>query len=77
MENLNQNSVVKKKINYMDENKARSSGKLMLFVTAMLIVAGAVISAVSVAFSQTQMETADVVGFIGGSFFRSISLSCS
>ncbi|MBR5234458.1 MAG: hypothetical protein IKW03_09635 [Clostridia bacterium] len=69
METVNENVKVNKKKILMNEAKARSTGKLMLFVTAMLVVAGAVISAVSVAFSQTEMETADVVGFIAGSFF--------
>lgn len=69
METGIENAVVKRKKNYMDENKARTSGKLMLFVTAMLIVSGVVISGVTVAFSQTQMSTEDVIGFIAGSFF--------
>lgn len=69
MDTVNENVKVNKKKILMNEAKARSTGKLMLFVTAMLVVAGAVISAVSVAFSQTEMETADVVGFIAGSFF--------
>ncbi len=69
METVNENVKVNKKKILMNEAKARSTGKLMLFVTAMLVVAGVVISAVTVAFSQTEMETADVIGFIGGSFF--------
>lgn len=69
MDTINENVKVNKKKILMNEAKARSTGKLMLFVTAMLVVAGVVISAVTVAFSQTEMETADVIGFIGGSFF--------
>lgn len=69
MDTVNENVKINKKKVLMTEAKARSTGKLMLFVTAMLVVAGVVISAVSVAFSGSEMETADIVGFIGGSLF--------
>ena len=68
MENINEAIVAEEKKALTDKGKVRRTGRIMLLVSALLIVAGTALSAVTAAFTDTAMETADILAYILGSF---------